>query len=72
MRAQENVSHSDTHTQSLSLMCQIVFFADLLKFDNTYSWTRSKEVFYSVKVVPPETELPEITPSQTEATPIQT
>ena len=32
--------------------------ADVLKFDNSYSWTRPKEVFYSVKVLPPDTELP--------------
>jgi len=31
---------------------------DVLKFDNSYSWTRQKEVFYSVKVLPPDTELP--------------
>ena len=30
----------------------------MLKFDNSYSWTRPKEVFYSVKVLPPDTELP--------------
>ena len=30
----------------------------MLKFDNSYSWTRQKEVFYSVKVLPPDTELP--------------
>lgn len=47
-------------------------YVDLLKFDNTYSWVRSKEVFYSVKVVPPESELSEATPTKTEATPIQT
>ena len=41
----------------------------MLKFDNTYSWVHSKEVFYSVKVVPPVSET---TPIQTEATPIQT
>ena len=28
-----------------------------MKFDNSYSWTRSKEVFYSVKLLPPDTEL---------------
>ena len=30
----------------------------MLKFDNSYSWTRQKEVFYSVNVLPPDTELP--------------
>ena len=28
-----------------------------MKFDNSYSWTRAKEVFYSVKLLPPDTEL---------------
>ncbi len=28
----------------------------MLKFDNSYSWTKPKEVFYSVKVLPPESE----------------
>ena len=27
--------------------------ADILKFDNSYSWARSKEIFYSVKLLPP-------------------
>lgn len=26
---------------------------DILKFDNSYSWARSKEVFYSVKLLAP-------------------
>ena len=26
---------------------------DVLRFDNSYSWTRSKEVFYAVKILPP-------------------
>ena len=56
-------------TCSLSI---IIIIIDVLKFDNSYSWTRSKEVFYSVKVTPPESELPETTPTQTEATPTQT
>lgn len=29
---------------------------DLLKFDNTYSWTRSKELLYLIKVLPPDTQ----------------
>ncbi|KAL5478140.1 hypothetical protein EMCRGX_G025029 [Ephydatia muelleri] len=29
----------------------------VMKFDNSYSWTRSKEVFYSIKLLPPDTEL---------------
>ena len=37
---------------------------DVLKFDNSYSWTRSKEVFYFVKILPPNSELSEATPTQ--------
>ena len=40
---------------------------DVLKFDNSYSWIHSKEVYYSVKVLPPN-ELcgsHETTPTQT-------
>lgn len=29
---------------------------DILKFDNSYSWARSKEVFYSVKLLPPDVQ----------------
>ena len=29
----------------------------MLRFDNTYSWTRSKELFYTIRVLPPDTEL---------------
>lgn len=35
---------------------------DVLKFDNSYSWTRAKEVFYSVKVLPPGTDPPPMSP----------
>ncbi len=35
-------THTHTHT-------------DVVKFDNSYSWARPKEVFYSVKVEPPVT-----------------
>lgn len=28
-------------------------YIDVLKFDNSYSWIHSKEVYYSVKVLPP-------------------
>ena len=41
---------------------------DVLKFDNSYSWARSKEVFYSVKILPPDTDIcspHETTPPQT-------
>ena len=30
-------------------------FSDVLHFDNTYSWMRQKEVFYSVHVDEPDT-----------------
>ena len=30
---------------------------DILKFDNSYSWSRPKELFYSVKLLPPGTEI---------------
>ncbi len=33
----------------------ILLSSDILKFDNSRSWARSKEVFYSVKVLPPDT-----------------
>ena len=32
------------------------FAADVVKFDNSYSWTRSKEVYFSIQVLPPNTE----------------
>ena len=32
-------------------------FSDVLHFDNTYSWMRQKEVFYSVHVDEPDTTL---------------
>ena len=38
------LSHTHTH---------FYFAADILKFDNSYSWARSKEVFYTVKLLPP-------------------
>ena len=31
--------------------------SDVLRFDNTYSWTRTKEVKYSARVLPPYTEI---------------
>ena len=37
----------------------IIVVVDVLRFDNTYSWTRSKELFYTVRVLPPDTELSE-------------
>ena len=60
-------NHRDLHSSSLHNL-----IIDVLKFDNSYSLIRSKEVFYSVKVMPPESELSETTPLETEATPNQT
>ncbi len=38
----------------------------MVKFDNSYSWTRSKEVYYSIKLLPPsEKPLPPATPTPT-------
>lgn len=31
-----------------------LLFSDVLRFDNTYSWTRSKQVLYSVEVLVPD------------------
>ena len=41
---------------------------DVMKFDNSHSRVRSKEVFYSIKVTPPQAE---ITLLMTEAAPTQ-
>ena len=30
------------------------FSIDVFKFDNSYSWTRTKEVLYSIEVLPPD------------------
>ncbi len=30
----------------------------MFKFDNSYSWTRSKEIFYSIKLFPPNVTPP--------------
>jgi hypothetical protein len=40
----------------------------VLKFDNSHGWIRSKEVFYLVTVIPPESDA---TPLETKATPTQ-
>ena len=32
-------------------------YLDVVQFDNTYSWTRSKEVMYFIEVLPPELKL---------------
>ena len=49
----------------------LILFIDVLKFDNSYSLIRSKEVFYSVKVMPPGSELSETTPLETETAPLE-
>ncbi|XP_065891180.1 SEC14-like protein 2 [Dysidea avara] len=36
----------------------------VVRFDNTYSWTRAKEVYYSVKLFPPDTEICNTTPDE--------
>ena len=41
--------------QNLPFCCPCII-KDVLKFDNSYSWARSKEVFYSVKLVVPTVE----------------
>ena len=44
---------------------------DVLKFDNSHDVIHSKEVIYSVKMIPSESELSETTSPETEATPTQ-
>ena len=39
-------------------------FADVVRFDNTYSWTKAKEVYYSVQLLPPDTEICDTTPDE--------
>jgi len=34
-----------------------LLFTDVVRFDNTYSWTKAKEVFYTVQLLPPDTEI---------------
>ena len=38
-------------------MYALSLFIDVVRFDNTYSWTKAKEVFYSVQLLPPDTEI---------------
>lgn len=35
----------------------LVLFPDILKFDNSYSWARSKELFYCIQKHAPDTEI---------------
>ena len=37
--------------------------SDVVRFDNTYSWTRSKKLFYLIEVLEPDTEAPIPEPS---------
>jgi len=41
-----------------------LFFTDVVRFDNTYSWTRAKEVYYSVQLLPPDTKICNTTPDE--------
>ena len=59
------ISHFYFFLISLSLC--LCFSPDVLRFDNTYSWTRSKEVFYTSELLPPDTILSE----DHQTTPIQ-
>ena len=47
----ERVGSDHMHTHHST-----IFLTDELKFDNTYNRKHSKELFYSVKVVPPDTD----------------
>jgi hypothetical protein len=42
----------------LDVQCSIVccIIADVVSFDNNFSWKRHKEVFFSTKVLPPSVE----------------
>jgi len=44
-------------------MC-ISLITDVVRFDNTYSWTKAKEVFYSVQLLPPDTEICDTRPDE--------
>ena len=47
------------HQLNAAAACYYVYFLwshftiDILKFDNSYSWAHSKEVFYTVELLPP-------------------
>lgn len=38
-------------------MTDLSQITDILKFDNSYSWSHPKELFYSVKLLPPGAEI---------------
>ncbi len=52
-------AHSLVHVSHVTVMWSSqfmiihAFIIDILKFDNSYSWARSKEIFYSVKISAP-------------------
>ena len=33
-----------------------IIFTDVIRFDNTYSWMKSKKVYYNIEVLEPDTE----------------
>ena len=45
-------------------MYALSLFIDVVRFDNTYSWTKAKEVFYSVQLLPPDTEIWDTRPDE--------
>lgn len=57
---QGHLFNSVTLMNWLTLMFIKFCLSDILKFDNSHSWSRSKEVFYSVKLLPPGTKPPEL------------
>ena len=48
-------------------MCDTLLcvYTDVIRLDNTYSWTRAKEVFYSIKLLLPDTEICNASPLET-------
>ena len=41
----------------IAMVIDLSQITDILKFDNSYSWSHPKELFYSVKLLPPGTEI---------------
>ena len=48
------------------LLFSLPLSPDVLRFDNTYSWTRTKVVHYSVLLHPPDQDLPDQAASTTQ------
>lgn len=42
---------------SLELYHYLILFSDVLCFDNSFSWTRSKKVYYTCDVIAPDETL---------------